>query len=148
MIRFRDLNQLIRGLVDEYSEGKEFASYIEESIEEGEQPNQRDIADFKEKISEMRKVSVVIRYLSDLYATVIRDVVIPGFEQAIEMSNGNILDQNIEQVIHDKKVIMGTYVEASGLKCRVMAQKSSVLMAEELSRARRLETPFNGGLAQ
>ncbi|KUJ10445.1 uncharacterized protein LY89DRAFT_723650 [Mollisia scopiformis] len=146
MIRFRDLNQAIRELVDQYSEGKELAGYIQESIEEGEHPDLRDMSDFREKISDMRKVSVIIRCLSDLYATVIRDVVIPGFGQAIEMSNGNILDQSIEQVIRDKELLMRSYVEDSDLKCRAMAQKSSAMLSEELSRARRLESRSNGGL--
>jgi hypothetical protein len=141
MTQFDELNLKIRSLLDAQVLGKLHAGLIQADFTANEVASTFDIRDFKAQMQEMRQTAVIITSFSGLYASVIKEVVIPGFSKATLLSKGNPLvdsTKEISQLVEEKFQAMDGYLQESDSKCRVLATKSMDVMKNELRRVERV----------
>jgi hypothetical protein len=148
--RFTLLNSTIKKLVDEHKDTKKVVRDLQRDLRDDGKVeahmNRFDYGMFCAQLHEMRKRSVVINFMSTLYADVITDVINPGFSRVVEAAYENGGETNASVIIYNKQSGMDDYLaEAEGIcRARVKAADAKLCkrMAEidakyDLGRARR-----------
>jgi hypothetical protein len=114
---FKILNTEIKKLVEEHEEASKTIEDIQDDMAEGVEINRPSYASFKKHIVLMKKTALTVNALSNLYSSVITDIINPGFARAIENSQGDMSGTSTA-LIFAKQSGMNTYIQQAENMCR------------------------------
>ena len=122
---FTILGDEIKQLVEEHKAASGTIEDIQGDMADGLEINRPSYASFKRHIVLMKKTALRVNVLSNLYSSVITDLINPGFERAIENSQCDVSGMSTTLIIAEKQLHMSAYIQQAENMCRMKAVEAN-----------------------